>query len=193
MNNRGADNTERDLLDARHRSVEHRAGRKNAGKTDQGRGITGQHEHVGSWCAVEQRNEDAERHPKNDRKRRKLGRVDQIGDDGDHGGAANKRADDAINRLRAQHAGKRLAGKIDRGHRPARALQVQAEGDKHREDGRDIAIDRKYDRPNAHGPDHIMSTSSRLLTCSKCTASNRSDSGSSHGLKTCRSSDVPKG
>jgi len=149
VNDRGADHAERDLLDARHRGVEHRAGRKHARKTDQGRGIAGQHEHVGPRRAVEQRNEDAERDPKNDRKRRQLRRVDQIGNDGDHGRAADKGADGAIDGFRAQHAGQRLAGQIDRGHRPARTLQVQAEGDEHREYGRDIAIHGKYDRPNA--------------------------------------------
>ena len=46
VNDRGADDAERDLLDARHRGVEHRARRKHARKADQGRGIARQHEHV---------------------------------------------------------------------------------------------------------------------------------------------------
>ena len=59
VNNRGADNTERDLLDARNRGVEHRTRFKHARKTDQGGGIAGKHEHVGPGRAVEQRNENA--------------------------------------------------------------------------------------------------------------------------------------
>ena len=40
---------------------------------------------------------------------------------------------------------------------------VQPEGDKHREDGRDIAIDGKYERANADAPGRIISTSWRHL------------------------------
>ena len=156
VNNCSAHDTERDLFDARHRSVEDCAGRKHAGKPDQSRSITRQYEHVGPWCTVKQRNEDAERHPKNNGERREFGRVDQIGNDGDHDRTADKGAYNAINRLRAQRAGQRLAGQIDSDHRPARTLQIQAEGNEQREDGRDIAIDGKYDRPNVHAFDHIM-------------------------------------
>jgi len=46
-----------------------------------------------------------------------------------HGDAADERADDAIEGLGAHHAGKRVAGQIDRRHRPGRTLQVQAERD----------------------------------------------------------------
>ena len=88
-------------------------------------------------------------------------RVDQIGNDGDHGGGTDERADDAINGLGPHRARQRLAGQIDRGHGPARTFQVEAEGDEHRENGRNIAVDGEYDRPNANAPDHIMSTSSR--------------------------------
>jgi hypothetical protein len=91
--------------------------------------IACQHEHVGSRRAIQQRNEYAQRHPKDDRERRQLGRIDQIGNDGDHGDAADERADDAIEGLGAHHAGKRVAGQIDRRHRPGRTLQVQAERD----------------------------------------------------------------
>src|SRR5581483_2239495 len=157
----GADDAERDLFDARHRGVEHRVRRQHAREADQGRGIAGEHEHVRSRRAVEQRNENAERHPKYDRKRRQLGRVDKIGDDGDHGGGADERADGAIESLGPHGAGQRLAGQIDSGHGPARTLQVEAESHEHREDGRHVAIDGEYDRPNADTPDHIVSTSSR--------------------------------
>jgi hypothetical protein len=86
------------------------------------------------------------------RERRELGRVDQIGTDGDHGCAADDRANGAIDGLRAEHAEQRLASQIDSRHRPARTFQVQAEGNKHREDGGNIAIDRRYDRSNADAP-----------------------------------------
>jgi len=61
-------------------------------------------------AAIEQRNEDAECHPKNNRKRRKLGRVDQIGNDGDHGRTTDKRPPPLCTENGFHVAGRRLGG-----------------------------------------------------------------------------------
>ena len=77
------------------------------------------------------------------------------------GGGANERTDGTIKGLGSHGAGQRLAGQIDRGHGPAWTLQVQAKSDEHRENGRDVAVDGEYDRPNANAFNHIISNSSR--------------------------------
>ncbi len=149
----GAQDSQRDLLDARDRDVEDQLGMAHRGKADQGGGIAGQHHDIGPRRAVEQRNEETNADPHRQHETQQERRVDQRRQHGDAERGARKGAYHAEDRLGAHAAGQGLAGDIDGQHRPIGARQIEAEADHQRQRGRGEAINGKQHR-DAVWPGH---------------------------------------
>ena len=130
-----AQNAERDLLGARDRGVEDRAGIGDRGKADERGGVAGEHQHVTAGRPIEQREVETEADPERDGEGEQLGRVDEIGDQDHRHDGAQHRAADPIDRLRAGRAGERLDGDEDGADGPIGARQVDPQRDKQRQHG----------------------------------------------------------
>ena len=154
VHQRGRHGAEHDFFHARDRNIKHSAGVEHGWKADQGSGEAGELEHIGSWRAVEQRHVKAQADPERDRGRHQFGRVGEVGHDHHHGDTAEHGAEGTINRLCAQCARQRLAGKVDGDHRPPRIPEVQPERDVQRQQNCDVAVERENDRAETNVLEH---------------------------------------
>ena len=127
MDDAAAGDADPDFLHAQGGDGEDRLGRVDVGEDDQAGAVAGQHEHVGTRRAIEQRDEDAERQPGGHGEGQEFGRIYQGRDDRDREGGADDGADGAEDRLGNHRAGERLGDDIGGEEGPIGAFQANAE------------------------------------------------------------------
>ena len=141
MDDAAAGDADPDFLHAQGGDGEDGLGRVDVGEDDQAGAVAGQHEHVGAWCAIEQRDKDAERQPGGHGKGQEFGRIHQRRDDRDREGGADDRADGAEDRLGNHRAGERLGHDVGGEEGPIGPFQANAERDIERQHRRQEAFD----------------------------------------------------